>query len=701
MCWFSLFTLQALSFLHVCLAAVLNLRAPELPAKAKSASNVEGQQQQQGKAEEAQEQPEQQQQQQLQSPVTSANASPLDQLATVLLSGQLPPKLQPVLTRVELGVKTKAQLVAERHVLVSLLTAVIAAGGDERVAEKALPFSRGICRHFAMLFVAGATAPPPAPMMSRITPAEGGAAAGGAAGKGAAAAPGDGAAAGGAEGAAGGAAGGAGDGTAAAAAAAGQDGAGAAGGAGAAAAAPAEGGAQAAGAAPPGAAGGGTTGSSGGGQAAGGAAAGSGPTGSTPAPAAQTAVSVIPQGLCELDVHLFMEALMEVLCDASRTRALAAVEALSVFLTTVMQLHEAQLQQQEQQQQQQQVTPEGTEASGGGAEGRVGQEGRQTAAAANGAREAEQGGSGEELAAAVGGGGSGGGLARAQSSVQSRAISRTASAASGLTSSVVVAAAAGGVSSGDRVGPGGSSSSGGDDKRPSAKQLGLHPVLDELLPRILHCCWEDTWSARLGGVAAVKLLVRKLPAKYLAGWSPSLVSALCTVIKGLPEHSTVELKELEGCLKELMGKCFDERSDPAPSLVVGEKEGAAGEDVSTAGGAARKDEEREDGAVGDGKGKEGEKGVEVKEVKKEAAEGKEEGPTPMDVDKNGEGQDEGKGKAGEESGAKGGEQEVKREEEGPSKSAGPAKTASKAESIGEYSLYCVLGPPSCNLQHAS
>jgi hypothetical protein len=184
-------------------------------------------------------------------------------------------------------------------------------------------------------------------------------------------------------------------------------------------------------------------------------------------------------------------------------------------------------------------------------------------------------------------------------------------------------------------------------------------------------------------VAAVKLLVRKLPAKYLAGWSPSLVSALCTVIKWLPEHSTVELRELEACLKELMGKCFDESSEPAPSLVVGEKEGAAGEDLSTAAGAPGKDEEHEDGAVGDGKVKKDEKGAEVKMEGKEAGDVKEaDGPTPMEVDKSGEGQ-EGKGKAGEESGAKREEQEVKKEEEGPAESAGPGKAASRGEPSGK------------------
>lgn len=59
-------------------------------------------------------------------------------------------------------------------------------------------------------------------------------------------------------------------------------------------------------------------------------------------------------------------------------------------------------------------------------------------------------------------------------------------------------------------------------------------MLDELLPRIVHCCWQDTWAARLGGAAGVRLLTFKLPASYLRYVSPQLVRALLTVSRFLP-----------------------------------------------------------------------------------------------------------------------------------------------------------------------
>ncbi len=47
------------------------------------------------------------------------------------------------------------------------------------------------------------------------------------------------------------------------------------------------------------------------------------------------------QGLRELDVHLFLEALLDVLCDKAPKRQAAALDALSIFADTVLMLHSA------------------------------------------------------------------------------------------------------------------------------------------------------------------------------------------------------------------------------------------------------------------------------------------------------------------------------------------------------------------------
>lgn len=51
--------------------------------------------------------------------------------------------------------------------LQTLLSAILCAAAEEKLAKEAVPFARHICRHFAMLFVAGAQPPPPAPIMFR------------------------------------------------------------------------------------------------------------------------------------------------------------------------------------------------------------------------------------------------------------------------------------------------------------------------------------------------------------------------------------------------------------------------------------------------------------------------------------------------------------------------------------------------------
>jgi hypothetical protein len=76
-------------------------------------------------------------------------------------------KVKPNLLRVEVGVKTRQQLTSERAILETMIAAAVGACGDERLAEKAKPFARGLCRHFAMLYAAGAAPPPAPPATSR------------------------------------------------------------------------------------------------------------------------------------------------------------------------------------------------------------------------------------------------------------------------------------------------------------------------------------------------------------------------------------------------------------------------------------------------------------------------------------------------------------------------------------------------------
>jgi transformation/transcription domain-associated protein len=87
----------------------------------------------------------------------------LDTLALTWVScvAQPAPHIDPTPAITEMGVKTKTQLLAERQVLRQLITTVIAASGDKDLQPDAADFRSGVCRHFALLFAAGASTPPP------------------------------------------------------------------------------------------------------------------------------------------------------------------------------------------------------------------------------------------------------------------------------------------------------------------------------------------------------------------------------------------------------------------------------------------------------------------------------------------------------------------------------------------------------------
>lgn len=84
-----------------------------------------------------------------------SNAAPTFQAVSLLM--QAPPCIEA--TASEGGVKTKTQLLAERNVLKQLLSTAVGAAADEDLAESATEFATGVCRHFAMLFAAGCSAP--------------------------------------------------------------------------------------------------------------------------------------------------------------------------------------------------------------------------------------------------------------------------------------------------------------------------------------------------------------------------------------------------------------------------------------------------------------------------------------------------------------------------------------------------------------
>jgi hypothetical protein len=257
----------------------------------------------------------------------------------------------------------------------------------------------------------------------------------------------------------------------------------------------------------------------------------------------------------------------QVLCDPNPARATAAVESLSVLVTTTLRLHEARKAFQASQGDGGDAAapaPAAAKPGAGGGAGGAPKDAAKKGAAASGSGEAETAASG----AAGGGGG------------------------------------AGGYEEGPTAGTTATGGGAGRDPPRVAAALGLPQLFDDLLPRVLHCCWDDAWGARLGGVAAVRLLWRKLPAEYLTAWLPQLLRALMVVTRHLPEHSLPELSQISETLSGLVDKCygpgspgaaavarFAELHPPAPG--GGEEDASgAGKDAKDGGG-GDKDKEKD------------------------------------------------------------------------------------------------------------
>ncbi len=94
----------------------------------------------------------------------------------------------------------------------------------------------------------------------------------------------------------------------------------------------------------------------------------------------------------------------------------------------------------------------------------------------------------------------------------------------------------------------------GSKERESALAHDLPAVLDDLLPRALHCCHGNTWQRRLAGAAALRLLAARLPAAYVMGWAVLCARALVNVLRWLPEHCRAQREDVEATMRELLRK---------------------------------------------------------------------------------------------------------------------------------------------------
>ncbi|EHA8588761.1 hypothetical protein COCNU_scaffold006566G000100 [Cocos nucifera] len=78
------------------------------------------------------------------------------------------------------------------------------------------------------------------------------------------------------------------------------------------------------------------------------------------------------------------------------------------------------------------------------------------------------------------------------------------------------------------------------------------PVFEQLLPRLLHCCYGSTWQAQIGGVMGLGALVGKVSVETLCIFQVRIVRGLIYVLKRLPVHANKEQEETSQVLSQVL-----------------------------------------------------------------------------------------------------------------------------------------------------
>lgn len=78
------------------------------------------------------------------------------------------------------------------------------------------------------------------------------------------------------------------------------------------------------------------------------------------------------------------------------------------------------------------------------------------------------------------------------------------------------------------------------------------PVFEQILPRLLHCCYGLTWQAQMGGVMGLGALVGKVTVENLCLFQVKIVRGLIYVLKKLPIYASKEQDETSQVLTQVL-----------------------------------------------------------------------------------------------------------------------------------------------------
>lgn len=82
-------------------------------------------------------------------------------------------------------------------------------------------------------------------------------------------------------------------------------------------------------------------------------------------------------------------------------------------------------------------------------------------------------------------------------------------------------------------------------------------VQQDLVMRAMHCCYGDSWPSRLGGIAALEALCKRVPQRWLVRAASYIIKALMGVLRSLPDNAAQEQEEITAVLMGIVRRALD------------------------------------------------------------------------------------------------------------------------------------------------
>jgi hypothetical protein len=82
-------------------------------------------------------------------------------------------------------------------------------------------------------------------------------------------------------------------------------------------------------------------------------------------------------------------------------------------------------------------------------------------------------------------------------------------------------------------------------------------IQQDLVMRAMHCCHGDSWPSRLGGIAALEALSKRVPQRWLVRAASYIIKALMGVLRALPDNATQEQEEITAVLLDIVRRALD------------------------------------------------------------------------------------------------------------------------------------------------